>query len=833
MANKMLSNIQSLTTGVSTLTQKVNELYAAVEKVSEVAQGAVSGVQGVMKNGGGYHHLNTASNRPGTGADGARFPAGAGAMPTYQNIEQSMGTFGGTPAAQTRGSGGNNLMQTAAFAKMAGVNIPGLGGTAIAAGVGQAAFGLAAGAYAATPDLNMTLSRSLGYYQAGLKMPGISRGQLERATFGAMAGGLSSVGSDALVAAILAGRGVSPGGSNYMRLTGEVGGAYKYLGMENAPAAQALSELRAGPMAANMYQYGITMYDQKGQMRSTGDIARQLMNVMTGGRGFSSVEAFNESLLRGALGANMSNMGFSAAQQEILVQSMRDQVAGRSGDLATSKPVGDNPNTMLTAQGRLNASQTELMMRGEESIIKGFENAADTVEAFNRALLNVIEPLGYLKGLLGGVGGTNVGQGIATAAPSVLSGLKKIAGGALVLGGVLTAPSGIGIGLAATGAALLASGGGNPGFGSGFNTGMGARGGGNVTAGYGSKDNSGIWSSTGGVHKGTDFAMPIGSPVAATLGGTVSSIDAGADYGTSVVIDHGGGLQTVYGHLSQREVKLGDKVAAGQRIGKSGDTGNTTGPHLHYEVRQGKNNPVDPSVLSSVGGLNPSDLYSQSGSQGLAYLFANAKSGAPGASDVVTYKGSKGTQSQKEWATSLLGALGAPASDSNVSALVTWSRFEGGHFANSAKFNPLNTTLDRPGATAMNSVGVKRYLTWEQGLDATVSTLLGNRSKERGYSAIVDALRSDAGTSAVLSAVNQSAWVHGEGKASNYKFPRGAGNTGYGASFSTEATGTSGSKNVYINVKYDRADQAAALKLAKMVESYLKDNATNSAIGGS
>lgn len=837
MANKMLSNIQSLTTGVSTLTQKVNELYAAVEKVSEVAQGAVSGVQGVMKNGGGYHHLNTASNRPGTGADGARFPAGAGAMPTYQNMEQSMGTFGGASAAQARGSGGGGAMQSLAFAKMAGVNVPKLGGMAMAAGIGQAAFGLAAGAYAATPDLNLTLSRSLGYYQAGLKMPGISRQNLERATFGAMAGGLSGVGSDALVAAILAGRGVTPGGNNYMRLTGEVGGAYKYLGMENAPAAQALTELRAGPMAANMYQYGITMYDQKGQMRSTGDIARQLMNVMTGGRGFSSVEAFNASLLRGSLGANMSTMGFSAAQQEILVQSMRDQVAGRSGDLANAKPVGDNPNTMLTAQGRLNASQTELMMRGEDSVIRGFENAADTVEAFNRALLNVIEPLGYLKGLLGGVGGTNVGQGIAVGAPSVLSGIKKFIGGAMLVGGGALSMTGAGaaagVPLMVGGTALLASGGGNPGFGSGFNTGMGARGGGNATAGYGAKDNSGIWASTGGVHKGMDFAMPIGSPVAATLGGVVSSIDAGADYGTSIVVDHGGGLQTVYGHLSQRDVKLGDKVTAGQRIGKSGNTGNTTGPHLHYEVRQGKNNPVDPNVLSSVGGLNPSELYSQGGGQGLAYLFANAKSGAPGASDVVSYKGSKGTQSQKEWATSLLGALGAPVSDSNVSALVTWSRFEGGHFANSARFNPLNTTLDRPGATAMNSVGVKRYLTWEQGLDATVSTLLGNRSKERGYSAIVDALRSDAGTSAVLSAVNQSAWVHGEGKASNYKFPRGGGMSGYGASFSSESMGSSGSRNVYINVKYDRADQAAALKLAKMVEGYLKDNAANSSIGGS
>ena len=781
MANKMLTNIQSLTTGVSTLTQKVNELYAAVEKVSEVASSAASGVQGVLKNGGGYHHLNTATTRPGTGADGARFAAVGSGMPSYQNMEQSMGTFGGTPVSQARGGAGGGGGMAGKFG----------GGLQIAAG-------LAAGAYAATPDLGMTLSRSLGYYQAGLRMPGISRNQLERATFGAMAGGLSGRGSDALVSAILAGRGVTPGGADYLRLTREVGGAYKYLGMENAPAAQALAELRGGPMAANLYQYGITTYDSRGQMRSTSDIARQLMTVMTGGRGFSSVEAFNQSLLRGALGANMATMGFSPAQQEILTQAMRDQVSGRSGDLSTAKPVGDNLNTMLTAQGRMNASQTELMMRGEDSIIRGFENAADTVEAFNRALLNVIEPLGYLKGVVSGVAGTNVGQGIATGAPSIFSGIKK----------------------------LLGFGGGSSGFGAGFNTGMGARGGGAMTAGYGSKDSSGIWSSTGGVHKGMDFAMPIGSPVIAAMAGTVSSIDAGADYGTSIVVDHGGGLQTVYGHLSQREVKLGDKVNTGQRLGKSGDTGNATGPHLHFEVRQGKNNPVDPSIMGALGGLNPTDIYGANGGMGLSSLVGS--SGTSGG----TYLGSKGTGSQKEWASSLLSALGAPASDANVAALMTWSRFEGGHWKNSAAFNPLNTTLDRPGASSMNAVGVKRYGSWEQGIDATVSTLLGNRSKERGYSAIVDALRSDAGTSAVLSAVNQSAWVHGEGKASNYNFPRGGGTSGYGASFSSEM-GTPGSRNVYINVKYDSADQAAAMKLAKLVERYLKTNASDAAIGAS
>lgn len=821
MANKMLTNIQSLTSGVSTLTQKVNELYAAVEKVSEVSRGALGGVQGVLKNGGGYHHLNTATQRPGTGTDGARFPA-PGSMPSYQNMDQSMGTFGGVAAVAALNP------QAGAVAARA------QGAMTLVAGLGQATFGIAAGAYAATPDLNLTMSRALGYYQAGLRNPGISRGQLQQATFGAMAGGLSSVASDALVAPILAGRGLTPGSADYLRLAREVGGAFRYMGMENAPAAQALADLRGGPMAANLYQYGITLRDQRGQMRPLDDVANQLMNVMTGGRGFSSVEALNESFYRGALGANLRTMGFSTEQIELFRDAMTRKVAGVPGDLATAKPVGDNPNTMLTTQGRLNASQTELMMRGENAMIRGFENAADVVEEFNRRMHDAIEQLGYLKGVISGIGGTNVGTGLQVGLPSFFSGLKKVAGGAMMLaGGAMTATGAgtvPGIALMAGGAGL-AFGGGNPGFGAGFHTGMGARGGGNMTAGYGAKDNSGIWASTNGVHKGMDFAMPIGSPVVATLGGVVSSIDAGPDYGTSVIVDHGGGLQTVYGHLSQRDVKLGDKITTGQRIGKSGDTGNTTGPHLHFEVRQGKNNAVDPSILPAIGGLNPTDVYGANGGQGLSYLLSSTGV-VGGAASSVNYKGSTGTGSQKEWASSLLSALGAPASDSNISALLTWSRFEGGHWKNSAAYNPLNTTLDRPGASPMNPIGVKRYTSWEQGIEATVSTLLGNRSKQRGYADIVEALRSDAGVSAVLSAVNQSAWVHGEGKPSNYNFPRGGAATGYGASFATERESSVG-RNVYINVKYDRADQAAAIKLAKMVEGYLKDNASNSAIGAS
>jgi murein DD-endopeptidase MepM/ murein hydrolase activator NlpD len=65
-----------------------------------------------------------------------------------------------------------------------------------------------------------------------------------------------------------------------------------------------------------------------------------------------------------------------------------------------------------------------------------------------------------------------------------------------------------------------------------------------------------------------------------------------------VVIAHGGGLYTLYGHLSRLEVAAGDHVRAGQVIGLSGSTGNSTGPHLHFEVRVGAE-PVDPQPYLS------------------------------------------------------------------------------------------------------------------------------------------------------------------------------------------------------------------------------------------
>ncbi len=101
------------------------------------------------------------------------------------------------------------------------------------------------------------------------------------------------------------------------------------------------------------------------------------------------------------------------------------------------------------------------------------------------------------------------------------------------------------------------------------------------------------------MHTGWDIAAGFGTPVRATSPGTV--VVAGfsnVGYGMHVVIDHGYGYRTLFGHLSQILVNVGDKVDIGSRLGLVGSTGNSTGPHLHYEVRI-NNTPVNPGPYLS------------------------------------------------------------------------------------------------------------------------------------------------------------------------------------------------------------------------------------------
>jgi len=87
------------------------------------------------------------------------------------------------------------------------------------------------------------------------------------------------------------------------------------------------------------------------------------------------------------------------------------------------------------------------------------------------------------------------------------------------------------------------------------------------------------------MHKGVDLPAPIGTPVHATADGVVERADWFSSYGLYVAIEHGGNIETRYGHMSRLNVAAGQHVHKGDVIGYVGTTGRSTGPHLHYEVR--------------------------------------------------------------------------------------------------------------------------------------------------------------------------------------------------------------------------------------------------------
>ena len=102
------------------------------------------------------------------------------------------------------------------------------------------------------------------------------------------------------------------------------------------------------------------------------------------------------------------------------------------------------------------------------------------------------------------------------------------------------------------------------------------------------------------MHTGLDFRAAMGDPVRATANGKVVSAGWSGGYGRMVEIDHGNGLSTRYGHLSEIGVKVGDPIKIGQVIGEVGSTGRSTGPHLHYETRI-DGEAVDPQKFLRAG----------------------------------------------------------------------------------------------------------------------------------------------------------------------------------------------------------------------------------------
>ena len=109
----------------------------------------------------------------------------------------------------------------------------------------------------------------------------------------------------------------------------------------------------------------------------------------------------------------------------------------------------------------------------------------------------------------------------------------------------------------------------------------------------------------GRLHEGVDLAAPDGTPIVAAGAGIVVRAGVAEGYGNAVLIDHGNGFLTHYGHLSAITVTVGQHVAAGQQIGNEGSTGHSTGPHLHFEVHQGfYKDPIEPTMWMHEHGVD-------------------------------------------------------------------------------------------------------------------------------------------------------------------------------------------------------------------------------------
>jgi murein DD-endopeptidase MepM/ murein hydrolase activator NlpD len=101
------------------------------------------------------------------------------------------------------------------------------------------------------------------------------------------------------------------------------------------------------------------------------------------------------------------------------------------------------------------------------------------------------------------------------------------------------------------------------------------------------------FSGEGAIHTGVDLSAPMGTPVRSAADGIIVQTEWSSGYGRLIIIDHGNGIQTYYGHLSRFDVVPGQEVRRGDVIGRSGASGRVTSPHLHYEVRMG-GTPVNP-----------------------------------------------------------------------------------------------------------------------------------------------------------------------------------------------------------------------------------------------
>jgi hypothetical protein len=600
----ILSDLQSTSAQIRKDTDAVVKNFSEMRRMGPDIQKILGQMGGGSGGGGGGGYLmsdslGSFSSPPPSFAGGGNIPAIT--IPPLGSGQQGYQAGIGMQALPT--GQGNSLVGSAITGKLFGGKLGGGARTAlgIVGGLGATAGVLLRAAGSALPDLEETIGRQTNFYQAALRAnvmmgsPTGARG-LQGTVFGALEGGITSRGSDAQVAAILANQGMvysEETNSTYMQTLRGIRNSATYLNMDNASAALAIEGMTSGAGSMNMLsQFGIHTSDPRtGKAYTQGQIFEQIAQRLTAGRGQASSEETLESIRRGNLGETIRNIGLSTDQQEMFKQFMVARTSGNMMDVSSDDAMralqGDNLavdriNPQLIGM-EITTEDTRLMKVVTDNYIEGMKKAAETVNDLRMAMELLPSSFVQLESFFSTLQGSQTGKFVeefVSSMPGAISGL-------VALGAFSN-------GLAGWAAGFAESAGVDPG------TGYSPVPGGTYTPpdmGSGKPTfklpmesstvhHDGYFGPRArGQHNGLDFPVPVGTPVKASADGVVSTISSGGGFGVYVIVTHSGGYSSLYAHLTRATVGLGTEVGAGQQIAVSGNTGDSTGPHLHLEIR--------------------------------------------------------------------------------------------------------------------------------------------------------------------------------------------------------------------------------------------------------
>ena len=362
-----------------------------------------------------------------------------------RSAKNSSGGVGGTKTGTIMdGALGNVSM----FPRTGGEQAPGggMGGgirgnfltglAGFSAGVGIAA---AQTYFDGMPDVQKTVDRATQYYNAGIY--GGNQNKLRSATFSAMQGGITSLGSDARVAEYLQSRGMTQSKSNYLGTVSAVSNAAKYLNMSNERSAVALEGLTSGKTSSDLLRnLGIYTSDPRtGQAYSQSQIFSAVAGRLTAGQSKATVDQVNESFRRGKLGASLSGLGLSEDQQNMMHMYMVARAQGVTLDLTNQKQMdafakqnGLNP---ASSGYQINTYDTQAMDKAQNNYLEGIKAALPQIKFLSDEAGKAADGIaGWTKAFKAALESSQAGKAAVSGAENVIN--QLVTGLGTLLGGL-------------------------------------------------------------------------------------------------------------------------------------------------------------------------------------------------------------------------------------------------------------------------------------------------------------------------------------------------------------------------------------------------------------